>query len=138
VEVMVEINVKFEFQSVERSEHLLYAYLKNAAKKNDFFLVVRYDYWLKVNELRNVSLVSSILPKKEQKKSSLILWYLKSNCFCSFFGRIEDTKKNFEVTDLYYELKWQKQKWSWLVQPALYQIVTLLLTSTLAHMPSLR
>ena len=43
-------------------------------------------------------LVSSILPKKEQK---ILLYYysmyLKSNCFRSFFGRIEDTKKHFEI-----------------------------------------
>ena len=30
-------------------------------------------------------------PKNERKNSTLLLWYLKSNCFCSFFGRIEDT-----------------------------------------------
>ena len=34
-------------------------------------------------------------PKNEQKNSPLLLWYLKSNCFRSFFGRIEDTKKTF-------------------------------------------
>ena len=35
MEVIVEI--RLEFQSVEPSEHLLYANLKNAAKKNDYF-----------------------------------------------------------------------------------------------------
>ena len=34
-------------------------------------------------------------PKKRTKNSTLLLWYLKSNSFCSFFGRIEDTKKTF-------------------------------------------
>ena len=38
----------------------------------------------------------SILPKNEQKKSTLLLWYLKSNCFRSLFGRIEDTKNTFQ------------------------------------------
>ena len=37
-------------------------------------------------------MVSSILPKKnERKNSTLLLWYLRSNCFHSFFGRIEET-----------------------------------------------
>ena len=44
---------------------------------------------------RNVFLVSLILPKNEQTNSTLLLWYLKSNCFRSFFGRIEVTKKTF-------------------------------------------
>ena len=34
-------------------------------------------------------------PKKRTKKSTLLLWYLKSNCFRSFFGRIEDSKMTF-------------------------------------------
>ena len=34
-------------------------------------------------------------PKKQTKNSTLLLWYLKSNCFHSFFGRIEDTKRTF-------------------------------------------
>ena len=34
--------------------------------------------------------------KNEQKKLTLPVWYLKSNCFRSFFGRIEDTKKTFQ------------------------------------------
>ena len=38
--------------------------------------------------------------KKETKK--FVLWYLKSNCFRSFFGRIEDTQKDIsKLTDLY-------------------------------------
>ena len=42
----------------------------------------------------NCYFVSSIL-KHEQKNCTLLLWYHKLNCFCSFFGRIEDTKKTF-------------------------------------------
>ena len=34
-------------------------------------------------------------PKKLTKILALLPWYLKSNCFCSFFERIEDTKKTF-------------------------------------------
>ena len=33
--------------------------------------------------------------KNEPKYSTLLLWYLKSNCFCSIFRRIEATKKPF-------------------------------------------
>ena len=33
--------------------------------------------------------------QKTNKKSTLLLWYFKSNCFCSFLGRFEDTKKTF-------------------------------------------
>ena len=32
---------------------------------------------------------------QRKKKSTLLLWYLKSNYFRSFFGRIEDTKMTF-------------------------------------------
>ena len=62
VEVIVEVNVRFEFQSVER----------------------RMSFWY-----------LQFSHKMDKKKSSLLLWYLKSNCFRSFFGRIEDTKKTF-------------------------------------------
>ena len=47
-----------------------------------------FCFALKVSWFRNVFLVSSILPKNEQKNSTLLLCYLKSNCFCLFFGRI--------------------------------------------------
>ena len=33
--------------------------------------------------------------KTNKKNLTLLLRYLKSNCFHSFFGRIEDTKKTF-------------------------------------------
>ena len=36
-------------------------------------------------------------PNKRTKILTLLLWYLKSNCFCSFFWRIEDTKRHFEI-----------------------------------------
>ena len=40
-------------------------------------------------------------PKKRTKNLSLLLWYIKLNCFRSFFGRIEDTKKYIsKLTDL--------------------------------------
>ena len=40
-------------------------------------------------------MVSSILPKNERKNSTLLLWYLRPNCFRSFFGRIEETINRF-------------------------------------------
>ena len=45
-------------------------------------------------------MVSSILPKNEQKNSTLLLWYLKSNSFRSFFGR-RHQKDISKLTDLY-------------------------------------
>ena len=33
--------------------------------------------------------------KMNEKIQLTVIWYLKSNCFCSFFGRIEDTKRIF-------------------------------------------
>ena len=50
-------------------------------------------------------MVSSILPKTEWKNSTLLLWYLKSNCFRSFFGRIEDTQKTFR-NKLTFRIHW--------------------------------
>ena len=46
---------------------------------------------LKVSKSRKRVMVSSILPKNERKKWTLLLQYLRSNCFRSFFGRIEET-----------------------------------------------
>ena len=44
---------------------------------------------------------SSILPKTERKNATLLLWYLKSNCFRSFFGRIERHQKDIsKLADL--------------------------------------
>ena len=34
-------------------------------------------------------------PKKRTKNSSLLVWYIESNCFCLFFGSFEDIKKAF-------------------------------------------
>ena len=42
--------------------------------------------YVKVSESRK----QFMLPKNEQKSPTL-LWYLRSNCFCSFFGKIEET-----------------------------------------------
>ena len=36
-------------------------------------------------------------PKKQTKNPALLLWYLKSNCFRLFFGRIETPKRHFEI-----------------------------------------
>ena len=37
-----------------------------------------------------------MFPKNEQKNSTQLLWYIKSNCFRLFFGRIEDANKTFQ------------------------------------------
>ena len=46
---------------------------------------------IKVSKSRKRFMVSSILPNNKQKNSTLLLWYLRLNCFRSFFGRIEET-----------------------------------------------
>ena len=68
--------------------------LKKICQLSNFFGLLSISIFIKVSEFQNVFLVSSILPKK-RKNSTLLLWYLMSNCFRSFFGRIEDTKKTF-------------------------------------------
>ena len=35
------------------------------------------------------------ISQKTSKNSTLLFWYLKLDCFRSFFGRIEDTRKTF-------------------------------------------
>ena len=49
--------------------------------------------------------VSSILPKNEQNKLTKLLWYLKSNGFCSFFflKNWRHQKDISKLTDLYFE-----------------------------------
>ena len=42
-------------------------------------------------------MVSSILPKNERKNLTLLLWYLKSNCFRSFLGELKTPKRHFEI-----------------------------------------
>ena len=52
-------------------------------------------------------------PKKRTKNLSLLLWYIKLNCFRSFFGRIEDTKKYIsKLTD-----RWglKRKEWTCLI-----------------------
>ena len=51
---------------------------------------------VKVSWFQNVFLVSSI-SQKTCKIFDFPLWYLNSNCFRSFFGRMNDTKMNFEI-----------------------------------------
>ena len=62
------------------------------------YSVVQCKYckaFVKVSLFGNVFGISSILPKNERKNSTLLQWHLKSNCFRSFFGIIEDIKKTF-------------------------------------------
>ena len=43
----------------------------------------------------------TFLPKNEQTNSTLLLWYLRSTCFCSFFGRNWRQQKDIsKLTDL--------------------------------------
>ena len=58
-------------------------------------LITRMCQVWKISWFLNVFLLSSIHPKNEWKNVTLLLWYLMSNCFGSFFGRYEDTKKTF-------------------------------------------
>ena len=46
------------------------------------FLIV-----LKIRQSRNDFFKLTFLPKNEQTNSTLLIWYLRSTCFCSFFGR---------------------------------------------------
>ena len=45
--------------------------------------------------------------KTKKKNSTLLPWYLKSNCFCLFFGRIEDTRKTIR-NQLTFTKRWKK------------------------------
>ena len=64
-------------------------------------IICQIDFKPKGQLISKSLLVSSILPKTNEKKSTLLLWYLKSNSFRLFFGRIEDTKKDIsKLTDL--------------------------------------
>ena len=51
---------------------------------------------LKVSKSRKQFMVSSILPKNERKNSTLLLWYLRSNCFLLVFGRMGETINCFQ------------------------------------------
>ena len=45
-----------------------------------------------------------LFPNKERKYLTLLLWYLKTKCFCSFFGRLDDTYYQKDISksiDLY-------------------------------------
>ena len=47
-----------------------------------------------------------ILPKNKQMNSTLLLWYLRSTCFRSFFGRNWRHQKDIsKLTDLYFQVK---------------------------------
>ena len=53
---------------------------------------------LKVRQSRNDFFKPTFCPKKEKTNSTLLLWYLKSTCFRSFFWRKSKTTQNhFEV-----------------------------------------
>ena len=57
---------------------------------------------LKVIQSRNDFFKPTFLPKNEWTNSTLVLWNLRSACFCSFFGRNWSHKKDIsKLTDLY-------------------------------------
>jgi hypothetical protein len=61
---------------------------------------------IKVSWFQKDFLVSSILSNNERKKSTLLLWYLRSTCFRLFFGRIWRHQKDIlKLTEIYV---WQK------------------------------
>ena len=55
---------------------------------------------LKVRQSRNDFFKPTFLPKNEQMNSTLLLWYLRSTCFRSFFGRNwrqQKVKRHFKI-----------------------------------------
>ena len=53
---------------------------------------------LKVSYFRNGFWGHWFPPKNERTNSTLMLWYLRSTCFCSFFGgNRRSPKNNFEI-----------------------------------------
>ena len=57
----------------------------------------RHSLMIKVKgQLMSNYLFGIVNSPKKWKKNTLLLWYLKSNCFRMFFGRIEDTKMTFQ------------------------------------------
>ena len=51
-----------------------------------------------VRQSRNDFFKPTILPKNQRTNSTLLLWYLGSTCFCSFFGRNwRHQKKHLEI-----------------------------------------
>ena len=68
---------------------------------------------LKVRQIRNDSFKITFPPKNEQTNSTLLLWYLRSPCFSSFFWKKSKTPKNhFEINytlaPLSFYLTWPK------------------------------
>ena len=94
--------------------HLDFGLVFNFQRPNFFFPVDRSSFCVIIVRNRKFSiqmmhpsfkgqLISKCLfdifnsPKKWTKNLTLILRYLKLNCFKSFFGRIEDTIRHFEI-----------------------------------------
>ena len=69
--------IKIKTHCAPQNDHLKLRFLK--------------DVYVKISESWKRFMVSSILPKNERKNLTLLLWYLRSNCFRLFFERIEET-----------------------------------------------
>ena len=102
-----ETKVTKSFHRAENSSFLkLWSFL--ALTKKSLHILKTYiflEFWITRTKGHLISkclfAVSSILPKNERKILTLLLWYLKSNCFRSFFGRIEIHQKDIsKLTDL--------------------------------------
>ena len=62
---------------------------------------------LKVGWFQNVLWYLQVSQNIKQKKSSLLLWYLKSNCFRLYFGRMKTPIRHFEINwPLQKQLHW--------------------------------
>ena len=55
--------------------------------RRDFIYILQLQMYLEFSEC--------VLPKTSKIFWATVLWYLRSTCFRSFFGRIEDAKKSF-------------------------------------------
>ena len=68
-------------------------------------------------------MVSSILPINELKSWTWILWYLKSNCFCSFFlEELKTPKRHFEID---WPLAIEFRKWFFYLNLAKWRLILL-------------
>ena len=58
---------------------------------------------LKDRQSQNDFIKPKFLPKNERRNSTLLLWYLRSTCYCSFFW------KKFKIPKRHFETNWPLQ-----------------------------
>ena len=67
----------------------------------DPMILSKNDFDWKMFQSRTDFFKPTFLPKNERTNSTLLLWYLRSTCFCSFFGRNWRQQKDIsKLTDL--------------------------------------